>query len=181
MSDLNLDWLPQRKSIRLKDYDYTRSSAYFITLATYQRRRILSRVVNSGIDLLDLGQIVKAEWLLLPSIRPFAAVSEEFLIVMPDHIHAVVWLEHHQDIMSGLHRELSVNNHPSGYRPMSLSSVVAGFKSRVTVKWRRLTGDKNANVWQRNYYETVIRGPKHLERVREYILDNPRRWAERRS
>ncbi len=179
MPDRNHDQYPQRRSIRLKGYDYSSAGAYFVTIATHQRRRTLSRIVNSSVELRALGEIVKAEWLLVPSIRPFASVSEEFLVIMPDHIHAVIWLEPSRIIASRLQTNAHKNDRTSGYHPMSLASVVAGFKSRVTVRWRQLAGDKSATVWQRNYYETVIRNAGHLIAVQKYIMDNPSRWANR--
>lgn len=170
-----------RRTIRLAGYDYTQSGAYFITLTTKDRARVLGEVTAGRMRLSRLGEIARDEWLKTDTIRE--EVELDVFQVMPDHLHAVMFLRGATGGDSGAqaHSRAPVPGCGSTLaRPArSLGSLVAGFKSAVTVRINTARGTPGVAVWQRNYFERVIRSQRELQRIREYILDNPRRWHDK--
>ncbi len=181
MSNFFVRRFPSRTSIRLRDYDYTQDGAYFITIVAYQRHQVFSRVDNSRVELLPLGQIIHNEWMSLPDTCPYAMVDQDYIVVMPDHVHVVVWLRQLMDSHQSLDGAPTNPTHSNGFRSRSVASVIAGFKSRVTKLHRIATNNPAITVWQRGYYESIIRDADHLLRVQRYIRDNPVRWSQRNT
>lgn len=140
---------PRRKSIRLPSYDYTTAGAYFVTICADRRQPLF--------DQPDLHQCLVQTWQSLPVRFPGIALDE--FVIMPDHIHFIVWL-------AG----------PSKHGPL-LSSVVGAYTSLTTVAWlkyHKARGKRCApHLWQRGYYDHVIRNDEDLELTRQYILNNP--------
>ena len=162
---------PNRKSIRLPDYDYRGPGAYFITICTYKRRPILSRIHNAVCVLTDEGQIFQEEWFRTAVIRPEIVLRQDEFVVMPTHAHGIVhkisdpdWIEER-----GIVR-------PGKLVSRSLGAVIGQIKSITTKRINRLWHTLGQPVWQRNYYEHVIRSEQDLERIRNYILANPANW-----
>ncbi|MDD4016320.1 MAG: hypothetical protein PHV28_00115 [Kiritimatiellae bacterium] len=186
----------QRRSIRLRGYDYSLQGAYFVTVCTEGRRRLFGTVVNGRMALNDAGRAAAACWREIPNHFPHAAVDE--WVVMPDHVHGII-----VNMRDGY--PVGANNHsPSpvptranddsqqsasqnraddisqaranNYSPLpcgtsrTVGSIVRGFKIGVT-KWLR--GD---SPWQRNYYEIIVRNETALANIRAYIRDNPANW-----
>ena len=166
--------LPNRRSVRLPDPDYTEPGAYFVTLCTHDRRCILSEVTLDGLRPTPIGEIVCDEWRRSADLR--AEVELDAFVVMPNHIHGIV-------VIGGTsprdHRGPRAHGRAPLRRPArSLGAFVAGFKAAATSHINRLAGTPGAPVWQRNYYEHIIRSDKEFARVRQYIAENPGRWAE---
>jgi len=164
-----------RRSIRLKGYDYSRAGAYFITICTHGRECLLGDLSDGVMRLNEYGNIVRDEWLKTGKIR-HNVVMDEF-VIMPNHIHGIIIITDHR---RG-DRPVAPTPEPipaSGPKPKSIGSFIAGFKSTVTKQVNELRGAPGAKLWQRNYYEHVIRDEGDLNRIRQYILDNPARWAE---
>src|SRR5215211_564252 len=82
-----------RRSIRLKGYDYTRPGAYFITICTYQRIHIFGEIVNGEMILNDTGKIARDQWFKTAELRPYVKLYEDEFVIMPNHIHGIVWIE----------------------------------------------------------------------------------------
>ena len=133
------------------------------------------------------GKIVHEEWLRTTAIR--REVALDAFVVMPNHFHAVVVINavgthavtNHRGSISIDRRGESptrpyTSEHPHGYESGSISSVIGHFKSSVTKRINLLRETPTAPIWQRNYYEHVIRNGDDLAQVREYILNNPVRW-----
>ncbi|MCC6803038.1 MAG: hypothetical protein IT319_09150 [Anaerolineae bacterium] len=162
----------QRRSIRLRDYDYASEGMYFITLCAHQRECLFGTVDDSGnVQLNTFGAIVQEEWLKTPSIR--AEIELDEFVVMPNHFHGIVAI-----VDVGAHGRAPLQT-PALYRPpRSLGALVAGFKSAVTKRINDQRGMSCARVWQRNYYEHVIRNESSLNDIRSYIQTNPACWAE---
>ena len=161
----------RRRSIRLKAYDYSRPGAYFVTLCTHDREYLFGKVANDTMLLNSYGQITEDEWLRTPQVR--TEVELDVFVVMPNHLHGIVWMKE-----TGADSARRAHGHaPLRRQPRSLGALVAGFKSGVTKRVNALRCTPNARVWQRNYYERVVRNEEELERVREYIINNPIRWA----
>ncbi len=188
-----------RRSIRLRGYDYTQPGAYFITLCTHQRAHLFGRVVDGVMVLNALGEIVREEWFRSADIRTEIELYPDEFVVMPNHIHGIVWIVDTKETIvgdagatinshggySGARGEYYVEAHsraPLQRPPKSLPSFIAGFKSAVTHRINQIRGTPGAPVWQRNYYEHIIRdngratGRSPLHAIRQYIRDNPMRW-----
>jgi putative transposase len=160
-----------RRSIRLRDYDYTKTGAYFVTLCTYERACLFGEVVGDGVMLSEVGAIVQEEWLRSAEIR--REIELDAFVVMPNHLHGIVVIE-----PVGAHGRapLPRKRAPLQRKPKSLGSFIAGFKSACTKRINEIRGMPRMPLWQRNYYEHVIRSEEALENVRLYIAHNPRLW-----
>jgi REP element-mobilizing transposase RayT len=179
-----------RRSIRLPGYDYAQIGAYFVTIVTQGRVCLLGEVVNGETRLNDAGRIIQAAWDKLPDHYPGVECDE--FIVMPNHVHGIIVLVDDSD--SGIDvgagpracpgkAKPQKSGQPQGVAPtMSLADVVHRFKTLTTKRY--IDGVKASDwtpfagrLWQRNYYEHVIRGENELNRIREYIRNNPLQWA----
>jgi putative transposase len=186
-----------RRSIRLKGYDYRQVGGYFITLVTQDRACLFGEVVDGEMRMNEYGQIAWEEWFRSAEIRREIRLYPDEFVVMPNHIHGIVWIvEPHVGATgpSPLPNHSSPNqppplpnglflpsSHPRGPARQSLSSFIGGYKSAVTKQINALRGAPGAPVWQRNYYEHIIRNEDDLEAIRYYILTNPSRWHEDRE
>jgi REP element-mobilizing transposase RayT len=159
-----------RRSIRLKDYDYTQPGGYFITIVTFQRDLLFGQILNGEIQLNDHGRVVEECWRSIP--EHFLYVELGAYIVMPNHVHGIIIIMDH---VGATHASpLPKLYPPRGPEPKSIGAIVGSFKSAVT---RRLGREFNiTNIWQRNYYERVIRDHKDWERIYQYIESNPEMW-----
>lgn len=158
-----------RRSIRLKGYDYTQAGAYYVTIVTYQRQYFFGEVINGEMKLNELGQIAYNEWFKTAALRPYVAMYEEDFIVMPNHVHAIIWIE---ISCGGDTAAPTVTN----VAPKSLGAIVRAYKSAVTYAVNALQNQRGAVLWQRNYYEHIIRDEKDLQAKRDYIMSNPLNW-----
>ncbi len=158
-----------RRSIRLREYDYTQAGAYFVTICTWQRECLFGEVVNGEMRLNPIGGIVEECWKWLGEQYPY--VELDVWVIMPNHIHGMVLLT---DGRRGGSRTAPTEE----TRRKPLGRLIGAFK---TVSTKRLNLSRDTSglpVWQRNYYERVIRDEAELGRMREYIVANPRLWAE---
>ncbi|MSQ13286.1 MAG: transposase [Dehalococcoidia bacterium] len=166
--------LHHRRSIHLSGYDYSSAGAYFLTLCTYQREPLFGEIANDGMHLNDPGGIVRVEWLRTASIR--REVQVDTFVVMPNHLHSIVLFsptpERSADKSVGAHGRA-----PLQRSPKSLGSLVAGFKASATKQINQVRHNPGSPVWQRNYYEHVIRDQAEFNRIREYIAANPFQWS----
>jgi REP element-mobilizing transposase RayT len=159
----------QRRSIRLSHYDYGDAGAYFITLTAHNRACIFGDVADSAMVLNDTGRIVVSEWHRTPIIRSQVALDE--YVVMPNHFHALVAIE-------SSHRGVSHTPSDKFHSPsQTLGAIVRGFKSATTKVINQMRVNPGIPLWQRNYYEHVVRNDEELQRIREYIVNNPIQWA----
>lgn len=161
-----------RRSIRLREFDYRAANAYFVTLCVARREHLLGAVTHGEMRLSDAGVIVTECWQELPA--HFQNVTLDLFVAMPDHVHGLVVIN--TDPVS---LEMRVDQPHCASR--SLGAIVGSFKSAGTKRINRLNDTPGAVLWQRNYYETVIRDEHHLASVRKYIRENPARWSERRN
>jgi putative transposase len=189
--------LPQRRSIRLQGYDYSQGGAYFVTICTHDKVHLfgtvganhhspgLSNIDSAGHDdhdaavmtLNDAGLAVNLCWLAIPD--HFPAVELDAFIIMPNHVHGILSIQG-----DGVNNDLPLrakranDDSPGSGTSSTIGSVVRGFKIGVT-KWFRENRPEIHTVWQRNYYEHVIRNDAELDEKRQYIVDNPARVADR--
>jgi len=156
-----------RRSIRLPDYDYAQVGAYYITLCTHDRGWLFGRVVNRAMALSEAGAIAERELLQTPDVRPNTQIDA--YVVMPNHVH-VIFIIAYRD--SEAPQPSATFRSPAG----SIGAIVRGYKGAVTSQINKLRG-REEPVWQRNYYEHVVRNDADLNRIRRYIADNPARWS----
>src|SRR5688572_18136957 len=149
-----------RRSIRLTGFDYSRRGAYFVTLCTSDRQCLFGEVTNGSMHLNDWGRLVETCWGEIPKHYPHV-VGDAF-VIMPNHVHGILMFE---DERAGHAPPL----HPLG-------TVLGSFKAAVTRAINRVTGVPRASVWQRNYFEHVVRDDESMGNIREYIRTNPERW-----
>ena len=155
-----------RRSIRLREYDYSAPGAYFLTVCARPGAPDLGRIVDGCMCLNAAGELVRN--VLNGLSQRFPSVELDVSVVMPNHLHAVV-----------LFTRAGGGSDPStgcktGKAPV-LGQVVRAFKSESAVQLNRLLG-RTGSFWQRNYYEHIIRHEKELHLVRRYVLENPARW-----
>ncbi|MCU7490596.1 MAG: transposase [Ignavibacteria bacterium] len=166
--------MEERHSIRLRDYDYRSFGYYFVTICAFERRNLFGYVQNEKVELNNLGNIVLEEWENSARIRK--EISYDEYIIMPNHIHGIVIIDNpHLIHEEKIKPPIQVNPAPPGFLSKSLSSFISGFKSTVTIKARNIAGF-NLAVWQRNYYEHIIRNEKELYTIQNYIVTNPAKW-----
>jgi len=181
-----------RQSIRLKGYDYTQPGAYFVTFCTYQRDEMLGEVLHGEMILSALGEIVREEWFRTARIRKEIQLFDEEFIVMPNHVHGIIRIiepvgadgvrpEDGVRPKDGVRpedgvRPINQDVHGASLRraPRSLGSVMAGFKASVTSRAKRELNI--AGIWQRNYYDHIIRNDRELGNIQWYIRNNPLNW-----
>jgi REP element-mobilizing transposase RayT len=182
-----------RKSIRLPWHDYAAGGIYFVTICTGSDKECLFGGVQSGALVLnDFGRIAYDCWMQLPRHFPF--VSLDAFVVMPNHVHGIVKLECQRRgttfefdddprcrgtacrAPTTECRELIGRRFGEGI-PRSLSSVIGSYKSAVTKQINVMRDAAGEKIWQRNYYERIIRSYAELDRIRHYIEMNPKRWV----
>ena len=164
-----------RRSIRLHRYDYTFPGAYFVTVVSQDRQCLFGEVVGGVVQLSVLGTIVREEWFRSPLVRPYLQLETDELVVMPNHIHGIIRIMA-DDV--GAQRRCAPTTHASQPRVIarSLGAIVRAFKSSTTRRINRLRSEPGSPLWQRNYFEHIIRNEEELARIRQYIIDNPLQW-----
>jgi putative transposase len=165
-----------RRSIRLKGWDYSSSGLYFLTICTQDRACLFGRVIEGEMHLGRWGVVVAEEWLKSEKIRQ--EIAFDAWVIMPNHFHAIVQIQRsdHWDNPTYCNdARLAAGLRPI-MRPRSISSLVAAFKAASTTRINVMRETPGIKVWQRNYYESIIRTDRGLERVRAYIKANPQKW-----
>jgi REP element-mobilizing transposase RayT len=188
---------PHRRSIRLKEYDYSQSGEYFVTICTHNHECSVGEIVNGEMRLSEIGKIVKEEWLRTATIRPDIQLYS--YVIMPNHVHGIIVLNGgrgtlQSDIPVGANchsPQEKTQNNPTNNRayidtPLqnmfrspsnTVGAIVRGFKSATTKRINEIRGTPRMPFWQRNYYDHIIRSDKELDNIREYISNNVLKWA----
>ncbi|HGO5824538.1 TPA: transposase [Mannheimia haemolytica] len=168
-----------RRSIRLKGYDYSQEGLYFLTICCKNRECLFGEIINQDIKLNRLGQMVYREWLNTKNIRNNIELLN--FVIMPNHLHAIIQIIQKK----GTSEDLGKFKSPK----QTIGSIVRGFKISVIKQlkdeYRRgelQFAPTNAlyamdfNIWQRNYYEHIIRNEKSFDEIVNYIQNNPLNW-----
>lgn len=183
-----------RRSIRFKGYDYTQAGLYFITICCQNRACLFGEIENGKMMLNDAGAIANDCWLNIQNHFPNAILHE--YVIMPNHVHGIIELvgANNHSPVSKLHspktelhspknkknnNSVIGDNRAKNVSPLrspskTVGSVVRGFKIGVT-KWMRQNTD-TFYIWQRNYWEHIIRDDKSHENISQYIINNPTKW-----
>src|SRR5271155_3295996 len=166
--------LPRRRSIRLPDFDYSHPGSYFVTILSHDAKLIFGELILGRMKLSAIGSIVSDCWRDIPIHFPGIELSE--FIVMPNHIHGIV------RIPARARRAVPLPRHAEKVEAYgspcagSVPTIVRSFKSAVPLKARKLLGRPDERLWQRNYFERVIRNEREFNKVSRYIAQNPARW-----
>lgn len=165
--------LHHRHSIRMNNYDYSQLGAYFITICTHQREQLFGEIVNGVVELNEFGQITREEWQRTSSVRSEIELGE--FVIMPNHIHGIIMI--HEPVGAYGHTPLP-SAKPSTFESPSrtLGAMIRGFKSTVTTQINQKRGTPGRPVWQRNYWEHIIRNEQDLSNAHAYIMHNPDQW-----
>ena len=157
----------KRKRIRLRYYDYRRTGIYFVTICTYCRRSTLGTIREGEMRLSRLGRTVASRWASIPKHVPNVELGQ--FVVMPNHVHGLIGVD-----APRIHSESK--RKPGELRSGSLGAIVGGFKASVTRIGRAEKIIGTEPIWQRGFWEHIVRGREALERIRRYIAENPSRW-----
>jgi len=160
-----------RQSIRLQGYDYSRVGAYYITICARDRQGLFGDIVDRHMQLSQAGLIICSVWDDLP--RFYDGIELDAFVVMPNHVHGVVVI--HQPVET-IHDSPSHAVPVVQRRRMLLAKLIGRFKMVSAKQINTLRGSSGQPLWQRNYYEHVIRDDGSLNRIRQYISDNPAQW-----
>ena len=183
-----------RRSIRLNGYDYARENFYFITICCQNKVCLFGEIQNGGMLLNDAGKMLEYEWLMLEA--RFQNIKLQSFVVMPNHFHGILEIvgatlvvAQNNGNETGRSQAVAQNNgnetgQPQGTAPTkSIGDMLDAFKSITTVKY--IHGVKNfgwpsfdKRIWQRNYYEHIIRDESEYLKIVNYIENNPAKWAE---
>jgi len=166
-----------RRSLRLQGYDYSKEGAYFVTVCTRNRKCLFGNITDKEMTLNDAGRMIRSIWQEFP--ERFPNIDVDKFIIMPNHIHAVFVI-----ICTGTGKsEPCVHNHdgPNGTLPDTVGRILQAYKSITTdeyIKGVRQWGWEpfNRKLWQRGYWDHIIRDEKDYNRIWEYIHDNPANW-----
>ena len=151
----------QRKQNRISQYDYSTNGAYFVTICTQQRRKILADIVGDGFPVpKPVGKAAEELLLRIPDKYPCAAVDK--YVIMPDHIHLLLRI----DLATG-----------TGDPSPTLGNIIGWYKYQVTKQANLLIGTQGERIFQRSYYDHVIRNQQDYDEIWEYIENNPRKWV----
>jgi putative transposase len=161
-----------RQSICLPFFEYSRPGSYFLTICANRNQKIFGRVFIGDVILSPAGKFVRQAWLALP--KRFLIVVLHDLVVMPNHFHGIL------QIAEAVPRRGAASNAPTAGRP-TLGEIVRAFKSTSAIGINWLLGPQGERVWQKNYYEHIIRDDQDFAAAQKYIHENPQRWEFYRS
>lgn len=180
-----------RRSIRLQGYDYSQAGAYFVTIVAWQREMLFGEIVNGEMKLNRNGRIVRDAWFDLKNHYRYVELGA--FVIMPNHAHGIIGLvddgrggssaSGKTPLLGGLNAgiELVSTNQTRPYvtaKRHGLPEIVRAFKSFSARRINRLRRTDGIPVWQRNYYEHIIRNEREMDRITRYIESNPSMWAE---
>jgi REP element-mobilizing transposase RayT len=165
-----------RRSIRLQGYDYSQAGLYFITICCQDKICRFGNIENAEMMLNDVGKMIEMEWLNL--INRFPNIEFQEFITMPNHFHGI--LEIGNDVQPAPTNNRALSNGVTVHGK-TVGDIIDAFKSITTVKY--IHGVKNMDwqpfdgkIWQRNYYEHIIRDEQSYQNITNYIINNPANW-----
>ena len=177
-----------RRSIRLQDYDYSSEGAYFVTICARHRECLFGEIQNEQMILNEYGKIVEQCWLDLPN--HYHNIVLDAYIIMPNHFHGIIFITDNVDNVRAIHElpqhELPQHELPlqssqqssQQRRKMLLPKIIGRFKMNAAKQINQIRNTLGIPVWQRNYYEHIIRNEESLNNIRNYIVNNPSKWYD---
>ncbi len=159
-----------RRSIRLPGYDYSKNGAYFVTICTQNRECLFGTIVDGEMQLNQFGKIAADTWNWLRNQYNYVVLDQ--WVVMPNHLHGIIVINN--DCRGGSRTAPTVNRKPLG-------RLIGAFKTVSTKHINQIRTTPGVRIWQRNYWEHIIRNDGDLNRIRQYIMDNPIKWETDRE
>ena len=158
-----------RQSTRLKNYDYSKGGAYFVTVTVDGEGEIFGKVIESKVKLNKAGKIIEKVWMNLP--KQFTNVKLDELVIMPDHFHGIIILENMKGGLMNQARTEEKNWILMKNKKDTLGKIIRAFKAKAT----KLIHEDGSNdfKWHRNYYDHIVRDEKELLIIKKYIKNNP--------
>jgi REP element-mobilizing transposase RayT len=178
----------QRRSIRLKGYDYTQEGLYFITICVKNHECLFGKIDNGIMELNNYGEIANNYWIAIQD--HFLPIDILEFVVMPNHIHGILMIndknidERHVGARHAVPLQFTPQHNRSKTEqygkpvPGSIPTIIRSYKSAVTKKINEINNIPGSPVWQRNYYEHIIRDEKSYHQISEYIGANPLKWQD---
>jgi REP element-mobilizing transposase RayT len=163
-----------RRSIRLPGADYAEAGAYFVTICAAERREIFGSIENGLVLLSELGKIVRGCLVQIPNHFANATVKE--FVVMPNHLHAIIALGVGARYIVPFDQRARTLEEFQKPVKGSIPTTVRAFKAAVTRQAGKELGWSGREIWQRNYFERVIRDGKEFGDASRYVAENPMRW-----
>ncbi len=174
----------QRQPHRLHDYDYSQPGAYFITIVTFQRICLFGEIKNGVMILNTMGNIVRHEWQRL--LTRFPKIELDEFGIMPNHLHGIIVIHDHRRGTGDSSISFVPGGSPVPLRtagekfgkpvPGSIPTIIRSFKAAVSFRINLLPGNPGQPIWQRDYYDHVIRDETDWANIRLYIQTNPDNW-----
>jgi len=163
----------KRQSIRLKNFDYSKSGRYFVTICTQDRECLFGYIVNDVMKLNEMGKIIENIWESLPKHH---TVELDVFQIMPNHVHMIIKIVGGAPVagVGAIHE--SPDKHDAPLQRSLLSKIIGYFKMNSAKTIHII--NPNIRVWQRNYYEHIVRTKTDLNKIREYIKINPQMWEK---
>ena len=175
------------QTFRLKNWDYSSEALYFITICTQDREKFFGEIRFGKMHLSDIGQLAEKFWFEIPNQFDFIQLDE--FIVMPDHIHGILEIVKSDDrnvfdCRGAINRTPTIENQINGgfagiKNPMfhdNISRVIRWYKGRCSFEIRKIESEFK---WQSLFHDHIIRDDESLQRIREYIRENPKNWKEK--
>jgi putative transposase len=161
--------LPNRKSLRRKDYNYSTPGGYFVTICCKDQGHRFGKITDGIMHLNPLGRIAHDEWLKLPQRFPHITLKE--FVIMQNHMHGIIFIN-----------SCSENGDDSLSKPATLGEMIGAYKSLVNHHCHKLFKRHDqvmGKLWHRNYFERIIQDDLAYQRIAAYIVNNPKAWCEK--
>jgi len=158
-----------RHSIRLPEYDYTAGGAYFVTICTANRECLFGQILEDEMHVNELGTVVLECWEWLS--KQYSYVTLDARILMPNHLHGIIVVNEDDSRKGGSRTAPTMVS-----RRKPLGRLIGAFKTVSTKRINERRQTPGLILWQRNYYEHIIRNENSLNKIRNYVLGNPSRW-----
>jgi REP element-mobilizing transposase RayT len=179
-----------RRSIRLRNYDYSQEGFYYITICVDNRESLFGNIFSKEMILNKFGEIVYNEWLKTAELRKNIQLHE--FVVMPNHFHAILEIMYKIESSHNVgaycntplqqHDNTPLQQTGTPFRSPSqtIGAIVRGFKTTTTIQINKIRNMPHEKFWQRNYYETIIRKQEDYAKISKYIANNPLNWGNDR-
>lgn len=167
-----------RRSIRLNNFDYTATGAYFVTICAFDRECLFGGISNGEMTLNEFGHIVHGCW--METTDHFPNTVMDVFVVMPNHVHGIIFIRMFDKMTVSEGTTCRAPTFESFGAPVagSMATIVRSFKSAATKRINQIRNNPGTTVWQRGFFEHVIRNEKELNTIRCYIEENPTNWCQ---
>lgn len=162
-----------RKSIRLPKHDYTQEGAYYVTLVTHNRKCLFAHVIQGQVHLTLLGVVVDDVWQSIPAHFPHVSLGA--FVIMPNHIHGILMIDDPLRVQHTVRQNIEQFGKPV---MGSIPTIIRSVKSEATRRVNLIQGTPGEKLWQRNYFEHIIRDEKDHQAIYDYIIANPLHWVD---